>query len=428
MLAKWIFNLGAKLRNPNLWNTYHELKKTEHYSINELETLQLKKLKALLIKAKSESAFYSKTLNEIDVDNDIYSLSDIQKLPFLTKGEVLNFSTDIQIKASKTKYFKAKTSGSTGESLVFYRNEAADSFNRAAILRGYSWYSVLPWDRNGYFWGFNFGFWSQLKTKVLDALQNRFRLFSFKEKEISSFSRQLDISVYLHGYSSMIYELAKFRNRKGLSAPKDLKLIKGTSEKIWPYYQDEVKKAFGHHIISEYGATESGIIAFECPKGNMHITMEGVIVEEVKNEIVVTNLVLTSFPIIRYKLGDYIQLQSKDEVCACGRKHRMIKEVTGRVGELIYGKENNYPSLYFYYVFKNLAVKNCPLNYQVVQEEKGKLNIYLEQLLNSEKKDLLNKEMQKYFQKDIDYQVFSNEKLKRENGKLKSFISNVNYD
>lgn len=64
-----------------------------------------------------------------------------------------------------------------------------------------------------------------------------------------------------------------------------------------------MEKAFGAKIISEYGAAESGLIAYECPEcGNMHINMENVIVEESEGEIVVTNLLSRSFPIIRYKL------------------------------------------------------------------------------------------------------------------------------
>ena len=68
--------------------------------------------------------------------------------------------------------------------------------------------------------------------------------------------------------------------------------------------------------------------------------MEGVIVEEIDNEIVVTNLQMTSFPIIRYKLGDYIKLDHKTKPCACGMAHQVINEVQGRIGDLVYGKKH----------------------------------------------------------------------------------------
>jgi len=151
-------------------------------------------------------------------------------------------------------------------------------------------------------------------------------------------------------------------------------MVKGTSEKIFDYYQPEIIKAFGTKMISEYGAAESGIIAFECPKGNMHLNMEGVIVEEVNNEILVTNLHMLSFPIIRYKLGDYIKLASKNTSCMCGKNHVILSEVVGRIGETVYGIKNSYPSLYFYYIFKNISKSHkLNLEYQIIQEEKGEL-------------------------------------------------------
>src|SRR5690606_15211564 len=124
--------------------------------------------------------------------------------------------------------------------------------------------------------------------------------FSYEDKSIIEFTKKLQSAKYLHGYSSMIYEVAKAVNLLGLKNKYKLKLIKGTSEKIYDSYQEEVKKAFGRKIISEYGAGESGLIAFECPEGGkMHINMQNVILEEVDGQSVVTNLLSFSFPIIR---------------------------------------------------------------------------------------------------------------------------------
>ncbi len=153
-----------------------------------------------------------------------------------------------------------------------------------------------------------------MKNIFFDTLQNRFRIFSYQESALKKFIQKARKATYIHGYSSMIYQVAVLINKLDLTKPTHIKMIKGTSEKILDGYYDEIQKAFGTKIISEYGATESGIIAFECPQGNMHISMEGVIVEEVENEILVTNLQMTSFPIIRYKLGDYIALASRKKL------------------------------------------------------------------------------------------------------------------
>ena len=347
MMFRFIYFLGQKFRNPSLSRWLRFLKKSDRWSLGELEAYQFKKLMELLRFAKEHSSFYGELYKDIDIEGFV-CLEDLKKLPMLSKKDLLEYGDQIHTSHSFSKTFKANTSGSTGESLVFQREEQADSFNRAAIFRGYSWFGVQPWELNGYFWGFNFSTSERVKTRLLDFVQHRFRLFTYADQDFKNFVNKLKKAKYLHGYSSMIYQTAKLINEKGWQGRFQLKMIKGTSEKILDQYQEVVTKAFGQKIISEYGATESGIIAFECPEGNMHLNMEGVIVEEIDHEIVVTNLQMKSFPIIRYRLGDYILLADKTETCSCGRNHLILKEVTGRIGENVYGFKQVYPSLYFY--------------------------------------------------------------------------------
>ena len=125
----------------------------------------------------------------------------------------------------------------------------------------------------------------------------------------------------------IISSRSKTINKLGLEKLK-LTMVKGTSEMILDAYQDASKEAFGCKIVSEYGAAETGLIAFECPNGNMHINVENVIVElDNDGEIIVTNLASYSFPVIRYKLSVAVTLS--DVQCSCGRAHPVITEVVG---------------------------------------------------------------------------------------------------
>ena len=422
MFFKIIYLIGERIRNPSMRSIYSFLKNSESWELYQLEKYQLKKLKELLIFANQHSPYYTQKLKKLDIKG-IQSLSDIEKIPILEKKDLQLYKDKIQSNYIFKNCKKATTSGTSGNSLQFYRDEFADSFNRASILRGYSWFDVKIWEKNGYFWGFDFSFFNKLTTSILDFLQHRFRLFSFEEKTQHAFVKKLKNATYLHGYSSMIYETAKFINEKNLPKPSKLKMVKGTSEKILNSYQKEVEKAFGLKIINEYGATESGIIAFECKKGNMHLNMESCIVEEIDNEIVVTNLQMKSFPIIRYRLGDYIKLSSKS--CECGLQHKILEEVTGRVGNTIFGKHKIYPSLTFYYVFKNLEKLGISLSYQVVQNKKGAIKLYIEQNLSNLEHKLLQKEMVKYFEDDLNFQIIENDIVKTKGQKQVSFISNI---
>jgi len=426
-MFKRIYNIGQRLRNPSITTWFHFLKASENWSLASLETYQLKKLQELVAVAYENSAYYKRIFDELGVKpSDIRSLDDLKKLPVTTKSDLLVYNKEIHTGLKFGKLFQANTSGTSGESLKFNREESADSFNRASIYRGYSWYKVNPWERNGYFWGYNFSERAVLKIRILDSLQNRFRIFNYRRESIVFFIKKLNNAKYLHGYSSMVYETAKIINSLNLEKPASLKMVKGTSEKIFEAYQEEIQSAFGQRMISEYGATETGIIAFECPKGKMHLNMEGVIVEEIDHEIVVTNLQLHAFPIIRYQLGDYIALAPKTATCECGMQHLIIEEVTGRIGQSVYGKNNSYPSLYFYYIFKNLATKQgLLLTYQVVQEEKGKLNFLIEQPLDSHQLISLENEIGVYFKEDMEFTIEHSQSLTAPNKKLKSFISNM---
>lgn len=425
MLHKLLFNLGERLRNPSIRKWFAFLKGSEKWSIEELESYQLQQLKELLVFAKTNSEYYKDKLRNIDVAS-LSSLEDIKQLPILSKADVIEHNEAIHTKHTFKKVFTATTSGSSGDPLVYKREEEADSFNRASIFRGYSWHNVQPWERNGYFWGFDFSGFKRFKISLLDALQNRFRVFDYKEKAFNQFVKKLQKARYVHGYSSMIYQSAKLINDKKLPKPKHLKMVKGTSEKIYDSYKEEIKKAFGVPIISEYGAAETGIIAFECTEGNMHINMEGVIVEEINHQIVVTNLQMKAFPIIRYELGDYISLAPENTVCSCGKSHRVLEEVTGRIGENVYGNKEIYPSLYFYYIFKNLGKKhNLKLTYQIVQKEKGILIFNLKETLTEKQELLLKQEIHNYFNDDITYNIYQNVKKTVVKGKTKSFISYI---
>jgi len=427
MLHKYIFKLGVFFRNRLIPAYLNELLDTDMLERKELECIQQERLSGLIKHAVKHSPYYADLFLKASIDPDkVQSINDLSNLSITTKAELIAHNSKIQNKIKGEKLYYSETSGSTGSPLVFYRSQSWDAWHNASVLRGYTWHNILPWERNGYLWGYNTAAVSSIKTKFLDALQNRFRLFSYTDTDMERFLHKLTKAKYLGGYSSMINELAKYVNKNPKFADKfNLRMVKGTSEKIFDSYQNASIKAFGQRIISEYGAAESGIIAFECVNGHMHLNMETALVEVVDNEILVTNLVSHSFPIIRYAVGDYVEIDT-DIQCECGRKSPVILSVTGRVGKKILGYSQEYPSLVLYYIFKNLATNHdLSLNYQVVQTSMGKLNFRLENSLTENQRILLKKEIEKYFSNDIDVSISESEQLVTGDSKLKDFISHL---
>ena len=422
IFAETIYKLGAKKRNPTLAARYGELKASEKASREELEAIQLRKLKRLIALAYEKTAFYRRLFDERGLTpDDFNSLDDLQKLPILDKETVRARAEEMRVPdCGPTVY--SETSGTTGTPFVFYKSEEWDSAARAAQMRGYSWYGVAPWDRNGYLWGRTCG--AGLKTRLSDALVNRFRLFSYDADEVARFARKLRRADYLEGYSSMIYNLAKEINARGLG-PVPLKMIKGTSDKVFESYQSEVERAFGGRMINEYGASETGLIAYECPHGHMHVAMENVIVEVDDGDAVITNLHSTSMPLIRYRLGDRITLD-RETRCPCGMAHEIIGEVSGRIGATIFGREGKYPGSTVSYIVKSMVVKlGSSVLFQGVQEEKGKLTLCFDRPLTPQERSVVDGACAHYFGGDVEVTVTCDPALGGRIEKFRYFISRV---
>ena len=422
-IFKLLFHLGAKIRNPSLFHQYNFLKSSENWSYNSLLNYQFKKCKEFLNFANKYSKFWNDYfINCKFKPEKMSSLEDLKYIPPIDKNTLLNYNEDIHTNFSFNKTFFCETSGTSGQILKFWRNEEWDSFNRASVMRGYSWYNVSMWERHGYIWGYNFDKKSIFKTRFLDFLQHRFRLFSYQNEELFNFSKKLKNAKYLRGYASMLYEIAKTINNNNLSKP-ELKLVISSAEKLLDTYNQELKNAFGQLPVNEYGAAESGIIGFECPYGYIHINMEQVVVEEIDNQIIVTNLLSKSFPIIRYQLGDYVELGSAFK-CDCGLETPIINNIIGRIGKKIYGKNKSYPHSTVNFIFKSLAKNyHLYLNYQVIQFDYGTLVFRLDRNLLNNEQDLLEKAIYDYFQNDIEYSILENETLHTKNGKYQDFIS-----
>ena len=80
-------------------------------------------------------------------------------------------------------------------------------------------------------------------------------------------------------------------------------------------------------VIQEYGSTETGSLAGECPRGHMHLWADRMLFEvrdprtgqtspQGTGSLVVTPLFHAAMPLVRYDLGDHVEVSYDD--CPCG--------------------------------------------------------------------------------------------------------------
>lgn len=152
---------------------------------------------------------------------------------------------------------------------------------------------------------------------------------------------------WMTGYAVSYFLLAKFILQEGLQVP-PLKAIITTSEKLTPEMRSVMEQAYHCRIFEEYSTVENALFASECEHGRLHVSPDVGIVEILRpdgsscepdevGEVVTTCLMRSFQPMIRYRLGDLAAWDP--EPCSCGRSMPVLKEVVGRVEDVVVGPD-----------------------------------------------------------------------------------------
>jgi phenylacetate-CoA ligase len=146
-----------------------------------------------------------------------------------------------------------------------------------------------------------------------------------------------------------------------------------------------IERELGARVMSRYCATEAFKIAYFCEEGtgfHLHDDLCHVRVlrpdgEEAapgeRGEIVLSNLVNHGTVLLNYPMGDIAALSSKR--CPCGRGHRLMSEVQGRVEDVmpLANGEHLHPRA-VWHVFKD---DERVLQYQLIQHDLGRFELKL---------------------------------------------------
>ena len=121
--------------------------------------------------------------------------------------------------------------------------------------------------------------------------------------------------------------------------------IAATGSVLDPFLKSFIEKTFHAKVFEVYGATESGLIGFQCKHGSYHLMSDLVYAEFLSNgqpvslvkagEMIITKFYGKGTPIIRYNAINDI-VAPLDGTCSCGMAGALIKKVYGRNDLAIY--------------------------------------------------------------------------------------------
>lgn len=161
------------------------------------------------------------------------------------------------------------------------------------------------------------------------------------------------------------------------------------AEVLAPDVEHYLREVFHCEVYEIYKATE-GAIAASRPCGNLHINEDLVAVElydehgeptppgEPCHTMLVTNLVKTALPFIRYELNDVVTI--REEPCHCGSSFRVIESIQGRADDIFWAPRvtGGYQFIFPDYIRRAIiSSSDAILDYQVVQERPDRVMVYL---------------------------------------------------
>ena len=326
-------------------------------SEEDLIALQNQRLQALVRHCYENVPYYTRLFDSLKLEpSDIRTREDLQKLPILTKQMVRDnyadlISKDIHIR----NYQNASTGGSTGTPMQFKKDVGTWNMAWASSFRAWEWY--------GYHLGekmMTLGGNSLVKKRKILTPKDIFDIVIMRNMKRSS-AKIDDTALMQHynaymnykpsalrGYASSFAVFARYIERNNLPIH-PIKVILTTGEILMPEYREIIERVFQCPVYDEYGAGDGGVNAHECPlKDGLHISEERCVVEITDKDgnvlkdgeigyVTATDLGNYAFPFLRYQVGDMAYI--KPEKCTCGRASRVLGQVIGRVGKLIYNKQ-----------------------------------------------------------------------------------------
>ena len=408
-------------------------------------------LASILDVAFKDSSFYHEFYGAEGIGrSDIQGLEDLKCLPILTKELFINNSHKMLARGfPRNETSLCRTSGSTGQRLIFRRDNSVGSFHLAHQLRGRSWWNLYPGDTEIKFWGTAWRFEESLKGKVtayLRWLKDRsmgvlhLSAFAVKETDLEIAYKKL-IKVrprLLFGYGTAIYMFADFIKRNyGNIANNRPEVIIYTSEYLSAVRREMIGEVFNCPVVSEYGSVECGIHSYQCRSGQNHFSDETLFYEVIDSQghpitdgrgtLLLTHLRENAAPIIRYQIGDIVNIKNGGKYeCECGVKLSVLNEIRGRENDLIRSPSGDYvhPEVFDYIMRYQTEIER----FRIIEETVGKLRILLQvkKPMREVNIDLLVKKLEEHAGKDFEYVIEQTDSIPNEpGGKFRWVISKL---
>ena len=401
LLRSAIYPFSQRVQERDFSRMMAEAEQNQLKSRDEIRAIQFRKLTNLIGHAYKTVPYYREEFTSMGIHPaDIRSWDDYHQLPILKRERYQETPKKFLSSKPRTTSEMMRSSGSSGRPTVFYLSQTLNAAANVSRIRALKWWGIHLGDREVRIWGdmsmLAPGFWNPKKRRLKRFFRDRvLNRRTYSANEMSDFhmekiwgSIQRFAPKYIFGYASNIYQLARFIDKRGYDGHAlGLKIAVISAEMLYDPQVEFIQDVLGCPVVNEYGATETGVIAYSHPCGENHIMEDFIVFEIVKadpadefGKVVITPLENWSCPLIRYDLQDLVVPWKSENPCSLGLGLGRFKSLYGRQYDLIVlpgGK------IVHGHLFSNLIFfAKCVRQFQVIQKEPDLIEISLETVNN----------------------------------------------
>ena len=321
----------------------------ENDKVNEEEFCKRRyfKLRQIINYSANNIPFYSRIFSQLKLDpREIKTVQDLSLLPIITKDQIIKGANSFKVdRLDSHSLLKEKTSGTTGAGMSFYTTQSAHRQQFAIWWRNYRrWGLTLGTPCSIFtgqtivpiaqevppFWRYNFV-----------ANQIRYSIYHGSPLNLTSYLKHMSHKRlnWIHGYPSMLANVASFMLDKGFELPFVPKWITTGAENLMPAQKALITEAFKREPFEHYGQCEAVANISQAPCGRFHVDEDYSAVELVPTDkpnifrLIGTSLSNFAMPFLRYDTNDLVTYTS--EKCNCGLPGRVVDRIDGREEEYV---------------------------------------------------------------------------------------------
>ena len=340
---------------------YREMLQSQYHAPAAIENYQAEKLKQLAIHACQTVPFWKQRFHAAGLTPErIEATSELAALPLLTKADLREQGEQLVSNAySKNMLHRHATSGSTGVSVVTYRDELCQQYKRGATLRADEWSGWRLGERVACVWGspsVRADWRGRLRNALLERHYLHLDTLKMTDADIGRFvvSMERTSPSLLFGHAHSLFLVARFIEKNSPATKIRPRGIISTCMVLHDFERTKIEQIFSCPVTNRYGCEEVSLIASECEQHKgLHLNADCIYLEIVDEHgvacppgqpgrIVVTDLTNRAMPIFRYEVGDMASWAI--EGCPCERTLPLLGKLEGRVADYVVTRRGEYIS------------------------------------------------------------------------------------